>query len=74
MSYPVPDRLEPIRREVYRQIRGVFMLAVLSFVAFLLALFHVHLGDVDLVVLGLTLLAAHFAFASYVPTFGRRTP
>lgn len=48
------------------------MFAVLAFASFLLALFKVTVGDIDLVTLGLLFVAAHLAFATYVPTLGRR--
>lgn len=38
------------------------MLALLALVCFILALFHVALGSVDLVVLGLAFVAAHLLF------------
>ena len=42
--------------------RGVPMLAVLALVCFVLALFDVTLGPLDLVTLGLAFVAAHLAF------------
>lgn len=38
------------------------MLAVLALICFVLALFDVALGSIDLVVLGLAFVAAHLAF------------
>jgi hypothetical protein len=43
------------------------MFAIAALIVFILRLFKVTLGEVDLVVLGLALLAAHFAFGTYVP-------
>jgi hypothetical protein len=48
------------------------MFAVLALIVFVLALFDVTIGSVDLAILGLTLVAAHLAFGSYVPTLARR--
>jgi hypothetical protein len=38
------------------------MLAILALLCFVLALFHVHIGSIDLVILGLCFVAAHLAF------------
>jgi hypothetical protein len=38
------------------------MLAILALICFVLALFDVSLGSIDLVVLGLAFIAAHLAF------------
>lgn len=43
------------------------MFAILAVVCFLLALFHAHIGDIDLVVLGLVFLAAHFIWSPALP-------
>jgi hypothetical protein len=48
------------------------MFAVLALIAFGLELFDVPLGHVDLVVLGLFLVAAHMAFGEW--PFGPRAP
>lgn len=48
------------------------MFAVLALICFVLKLFHVSFGTVDLVVLGLCFLAAHLAFAWTVPWPWRR--
>ncbi len=48
------------------------MLALLALICFILALFHVALGSVDLVVLGLAFVAAHLTFGGgFYPTFPR---
>jgi hypothetical protein len=38
------------------------MFAFVALIVLLLALFHVHIGSIDLVVLGFVFLAAHFVF------------
>jgi hypothetical protein len=38
------------------------MFALLALICFILALFHVHIGTIDLVVLGLVFVAAHLLF------------
>ncbi len=43
------------------------MLALLALLSFVLALFHVHLGSLDLVVLGLVFVAAHLLLGTLVP-------
>jgi hypothetical protein len=48
------------------------MFSVLALIVFILALFDVTIGSIDLVILGLALVAAHLAFGSYVPTLARR--
>jgi hypothetical protein len=48
------------------------MLAVLALICFVLALFDVTLGDIDLVVLGLAFVAAHLAFSVPLWWPGRR--
>jgi hypothetical protein len=52
------------------------MIAVVALICFVLALFDVNLGGVELVTLGLAFVAAHLAFGSMVPalpaTRGRR--
>lgn len=48
------------------------MLALAAAVVFLLALLNVTLGTVNLITLGLFLLALHLAFGPYVPTPWRR--
>jgi hypothetical protein len=51
------------------------MLALLALVAFLLALFHVNLGSIDLVVLGLVFIAAHLLFGGgFYPAVPTRRP
>lgn len=48
------------------------MLALLALICFVLALFRVVLGSIDLVVLGFALLAAHFVFGGgFYPVFPR---
>ncbi len=42
------------------------MFALLALLAFVLALFDVHIGSVDLVVLGLAFVAAHLLFGGAV--------
>lgn len=50
------------------------MFAVLAALVFLLELLHVHLGDVDMIALGLFLLALHFVVPwSPWPAWGRST-
>ncbi len=39
------------------------MFALLALLAFVLALFHVHIGSIDLVTLGLVFVAAHLLYA-----------
>ena len=39
------------------------MLAVIAMIIFILALFNVHIGAINLVTLGLAFVAAHLAFA-----------
>jgi hypothetical protein len=46
------------------------MFALLAFIAFLLALFSVHIGTINLVTLGLVFVAAHLAWG----TFGGSLP
>jgi hypothetical protein len=49
------------------------MLALLALIVFILALFHVALGSLDLVVLGLAFIAAHLVFGGgFYPSFPRR--
>lgn len=43
------------------------MFALLALLAFVLALFHVHLGEIDLVILGLCFVAAHLLFGVGIP-------
>jgi hypothetical protein len=50
------------------------MLAIAAALAFLLRLLSVTLGTVDLVVLGLFLLALHFAVGGYIPIPWNRGP
>jgi hypothetical protein len=47
------------------------MLALLALICFLLALFHVALGSIDLVVLGFVFIAAHLVFGTDI-WYGRR--
>lgn len=37
--------------------------AILALLAFVLALFHVHVGEIDFVILGLAFIAAHLIWA-----------
>lgn len=39
------------------------LFAILALLCFVLALFHAHVADLDLVVLGLVFVAAHLVFA-----------
>ncbi|HVE63035.1 MAG TPA: hypothetical protein VNB94_04470 [Mycobacteriales bacterium] len=49
------------------------MFAIAALVVFLLALFKIDIGDINLVTLGLALIAAHLAFGTYAPfPTGRR--
>ena len=48
------------------------MLAVIAMILFILALFNVAIGSIDLVVLGFVFIAAHLAFGSLDPVLGRR--
>lgn len=49
------------------------MLALIALLCFVLALVDVHLGDVDLVVLGLCFVAAHLTFGGgFYPAMPRR--
>jgi hypothetical protein len=50
------------------------MLALIALIVFILALFKVHIGSIDLVILGLAFLAAHCAFEWRPWTTWRRTP
>jgi hypothetical protein len=50
------------------------MLALVALIVFILALFKVHIGSIDLVILGLAFLAAHFVFTWTPWTAWRRTP
>lgn len=62
MTYPVPDRLAPIRAEVRLQ-RGVVVLAVVAVVLAVLAGLDVSLGSVspfDLLAFAVAALALHF--------------
>lgn len=43
------------------------MLAIIALIIFILALFKVHIGSVDLVVLGLAFVAAHLALGGFTP-------
>lgn len=43
------------------------MFALLALLCFVLALFHVHIGDIDLVILGLVFVAAHLLFGVGIP-------
>lgn len=43
------------------------MLALIALLCFVLALFGVHLGSINLVTLGLCFVAAHLAFGGYLP-------
>ena len=49
------------------------MFAICALICFVLALFGVHIGAIDLVVLGLAFVAAHLAFSIALP-WGRRQP
>lgn len=49
------------------------MLALIALLCFILALFHVALGSIDLIVLGLCFVSAHLAFGGgFYPTVPRR--
>lgn len=49
------------------------MLALIALICFVLALFHVALGSIDLVVLGFVFIAAHLLFGGgFYPTLPRR--
>jgi hypothetical protein len=49
------------------------MLALLALVCFILALFHVAVGEIDLVILGLCFVAAHLLFGGgFYPVLPRR--
>lgn len=50
------------------------MFALIALICFVLALFHVHIGNVDLVVLGLVFVALQLMYAVALPTPWRRTP
>ena len=51
------------------------MLALIALVCFVLALFHVALGSIDLVVLGFVFIAAHLVLGGgFYPTFPTRRP
>jgi hypothetical protein len=50
------------------------MFAVVALIVFILALFKVAIGSIDLVVLGLALIAAHLAFGGYVTLDRWRRP
>ena len=43
------------------------MFALLALLCFVLALFHVHIGTIDLVILGLAFIAAHLLFGIGIP-------
>lgn len=48
------------------------MLALLGLICFILALFHVAIGGIDLVILGWCFIAAHFVFGGgFYPIFPR---
>lgn len=49
------------------------MFGLIALICFILALFHAHLGSVDLVVLGFVFLAAHLTFGPIIaiPTVRR---
>lgn len=42
------------------------MLALAALISFILALFNVHIGDLDLVTLGLAFIAAHLLLGGWV--------
>jgi hypothetical protein len=71
VTYPVPDRLAPVRAEVHRR-KAAAMLAVLAAIVFAIKLFHGHVFDVDLTVLGLFLLSLHFVWTVALPLPRRR--
>jgi hypothetical protein len=51
------------------------MLALIALICFVLALFHVNLGSIDLVVLGLVFVAGHLVFGGgFYPTMPARRP
>jgi hypothetical protein len=43
------------------------MFALVALICFILALFHVHLGSIDLVILGLCFIALHLLFGIGIP-------
>jgi hypothetical protein len=47
------------------------MFALLALICFILALFHVHIGTIDLTILGLVFVAAHLLF-DFRPWINRR--
>lgn len=49
------------------------MFAVLALITFILALFDVRLGEVNLVELGLAFVAAHLVWPILLPTLQRRS-
>jgi hypothetical protein len=49
------------------------MFAIVALICFVLALFHVHIGSIDLVILGLAFIALHLCTPSRWP-WGGRTP
>jgi hypothetical protein len=53
------------------------MFAVLALIAFILALFRVHIGSIDLVILGFVFIAAHLMAGGWWPgggpPWGRRS-
>lgn len=49
------------------------MFAVIALILFVLALFDVAIGDIDLVILGFAFLAAHLAFGARIEVWGMRS-
>jgi hypothetical protein len=70
VTYPVPERLAPIRREIHLSQGVATMLAIIAAICFILAFFNVTLGAHSLIALGLFFLALHFVVPVTVP--GRR--
>lgn len=50
------------------------MFALIALIAFILALFHVHFGSIDLVIVGFVFLTLHFIFGERVWGPWRRNP
>ena len=67
MTYPVPERLVPTWRATHLRTLGEAVFALLALIAFVLALFEVTVGQIDLVVLGFCFLAAHHLFEVALP-------
>ena len=50
------------------------MFALVALICFILALFRVELGRIDLVILGFVFIALHLMFSIGIPTPWRRSP